>query len=222
MRIVALQLQAVDLDRQREFYTRVFNAVPLPGPVGELHVQIGTSRLIFHQAGLDHAGVYHVAFNIPENQFAAAVAWARHHVTLIRDTDGADTFYFSNWDAHALYFTDPDGNIVELIARHTVDNASTIPFSGDHLLSISEIGIATDNVLGLAAQLQAQTGALVYQGKPDATFTPLGDEHGLLILVPQGRMWYPNTGQPAESLPLTVRVESDAIPITLFFDHEGA
>jgi catechol-2,3-dioxygenase len=221
MRIVELQLQTVDLDRQRDFYAHVFNRVPMPGPAGELHIQIGASRLIFQQAGRDHAGVYHVAFNIPENQFAAAAAWARQHLTLIYDADGADTVYFSSWDAHALYFADPDGNIIELIARHSLDNASSTAFSGDQLLGISEIGIAADNVLALAAQLQARTGAPAYRGKPDATFTPLGDEHGLLILVPQGRIWYPNTGQPAASLPLTVQVECAAIPFTLSFGPEA-
>ena len=60
-------------------------------------------------------------------------------------------------------------------------------------------------------------GAPVYRGQPDATFTPLGDEHGLLILVPQGRVWYPNTGQPAQALPLAVRVEGAGAPATLEF-----
>ncbi|HYF64783.1 MAG TPA: hypothetical protein VD886_18305, partial [Herpetosiphonaceae bacterium] len=95
------------------------------------------------------------------------------------------------------------------------------PFGGASLLSVSEIGIVTDDVLALAARLQAETGAPVYRGQPDAAFTPLGDEHGLLILVQQGRIWYPNTGLPARALPLTVLVERAGAPITLEFGGEG-
>jgi catechol-2,3-dioxygenase len=217
MRITELQLQTADLDRQRDFYTSVFGLVPLPGPAGELGFQIGWSRLVFRQAPAGQSGVYHFAFNIPANQFAAAESWARRQLSLIGDAAGADTFHFASWDAHALYFADPAGNIVELIARHGLDNASDAPFGGASLLCVSEIGIAAADVLALAGRLQALTGAPVYRGQPDATFTPLGDEHGLLILVPQGRVWYPNTGRPARPLPLTAQVEGAGAPVTLEF-----
>ncbi|HYF62632.1 MAG TPA: hypothetical protein VD886_07445, partial [Herpetosiphonaceae bacterium] len=118
MRIVEVHLQSPDLARQREFYARVFGLAPLPGPAGELRFAIGASQLIFRPAPAGPPGLYHFAFNIPANQFAAAAAWARPRLDLIADADGADTFHFASWDAHALYFADPDGNIVELIARH--------------------------------------------------------------------------------------------------------
>ena len=81
MRIAELQLPTVDLDRQRDFYAGMFGLVPLPGPAGELAFQIGWSRLVFRQAPAGQSGVYHFAFNIPANQFAAAEDWARRRQT---------------------------------------------------------------------------------------------------------------------------------------------
>ncbi len=54
--------------------------------------------------------------------------------------------------------------------------------------------------------IQKATGLQLYKGQTD-TFTALGDENGLLIVVKTGREWYPNTGQTAMDSALEVIFE---------------
>ena len=62
--------------------------------------------------------------------------------------------------AHSIY--DADKNIVELIARHNQPTASQSPFSGKSLVSISEIGLVTQDVM---ETVDKQLGAI---GRPKA------------------------------------------------------
>src|SRR5262249_18269098 len=153
--------------------------------------QAGKTQLTFTQAPV--AGVYHFAFNIPENQFAAACDWLT--VPRIKAKDGRDTFFTESWNAHNVYFYDPADNILELIDRHTIANASTEPFSEKSLLNISEIGVAVEDVNAFTAN-----STLPYYGSHVDEFAPVGSENGLLIVVKIGRQWFPDTGRPALEL----------------------
>ena len=217
MHILDLHLFTSALVGQRDFYAHLLDRSPLISTAEWVSFQVGSSRLTFEQAPAVLPGSYHFAFNIPENQFEAAKTWTRRYVTLLTDETGADAFYSENWDAHYLYFYDPAGNIVELIARHTLSNASDAPFSGQSLLNISEIGIAAGDVAAQVAHIQACTGAAPYRWSGNPAFTPVGDEHGLFIVVQQGRIWFPDTGLPAVHLPITVAVENENRSCTLSF-----
>jgi catechol-2,3-dioxygenase len=162
-------------------------------------VQIGRSRLRLIRCDARHAArckPQHFAINIPENQIEQARAWLTGRVPVL-ELNGESIFHFDAWNAHAVYFRDPAGSIVELIARHTLENARDEAFSAASWLSISEIGIAADDVLLAAERLQKEY-ALPFYHTPSESFTALGDEDGLLILVPAGREWYPRTGLPAD------------------------
>jgi catechol-2,3-dioxygenase len=148
----------------------------------------------------------HFAFNVPENQLDEAKAWVEARLPLLAEK-GEDLFHFDAWDAHAIYFRDSGGNVVELIARHTLSNASEAPFGGAALLEVSEIGLPTADVPAAVASLERALGASIYSG--DRTmFSAVGDEHGLFIVVPEGRPWFP-TDIPAETAPLEVTVVAD-------------
>src|SRR3954462_11649834 len=60
---------------------------------------------------------YHFALLVPGDRFEAAHAWAEDEFELL----GGGVFEFENWDARAVYFLDPAGNIVELIAHHGLE-----------------------------------------------------------------------------------------------------
>lgn len=83
---------------------------------------------------------YHFAFNIPANQFQEAKEWLKGKTTLLLE-DGEDEADFSFWPAHACYFEDPAGNIVELIARYNENPNSESQFTVNSILNISEIGL---------------------------------------------------------------------------------
>ncbi|NJN65478.1 MAG: hypothetical protein HC884_01580 [Chloroflexaceae bacterium] len=125
------------------------------------------------------------------------------------DTAGEDEFFFSKWNAHALYFADPDGNVMELIARHTLANHTNRPFDSQNILTISEIGLTATNVQQTMAVLQTALGITPHRVHSSDTFTALGDDHGLLIVVDQARPWFPDTGRVAGSLPVIATVAQE-------------
>ena len=153
-------------------------------------------------------GKYHFAFNIPENQFEHAVLWLQQYAPLLPDHSGETVFFSEAWNAHNCYFYDAEGNILELIARHSLVNASS-DFSADSLENISEIGIACDDFAALSTTLEADIGARLYQWSGSDSFMPIGDENGLLIIVKPGRIWFPDTGIPALHVPLHVELENE-------------
>jgi len=203
MRLHSLQLWAADLPAQHDFYTRVLELPVLAESDQRLELQAGATRLIFQRppATWSEVCTYHFAFNIPENLFDAARVWWTARAPLLLSKAGEATYDFTHWNAHAFYFADAVGNILEFIARHALPNAAPPPFSSHHMLNISEIGLATDDVLATAARLQTEWGIDPYRA-PGDTFAPIGDEEGLLIVVKRGREWFPDTGRIAGAYPV--------------------
>ena len=104
---------------------------------------------------------------------------------------------------------DAAGNILELIARHTLRNAAKGDFDSHQILNVSEIGLPSEDVIGFANELCTRLGVSVYKQEPNETFTPVGDEDGLLILPVQDRIWMPDSGVPARLLPVKVKGNTD-------------
>ncbi|MAT41419.1 MAG: hypothetical protein CL609_03685 [Anaerolineaceae bacterium] len=199
------------------FYTKLLAKSPLEYIDQYLRLQVGTTQLSFKHQKSDRPARYHFAIHIPENQFTNAHAWMGQQVKLIINNEGKDMFYSESWDADSLYFYDPAGNILELIAHHRLDNKSNKIFNAHSLLSVCEIGIAADNVAQQVDALKTQIDVNPYRTSVDPEFTPVGDAQGLFIVVKQGRTWFPNTGIPAEHLPVNVTVEQNGLTKRLTF-----
>ena len=202
MKIAELTLLAGDLPAQREFYAGTLGLPVMGEDTQSLAVQAGSSRLVFKQAPSGWHGFYHFAFNVPGDRFREAKDWAARRVPLIKSKSGDDEFDFENWRARALYFYDPEGNILEFIARRDLSLNTDQPFSERSILSVSEIGVVTEDVPGLVRSLRSSLAIEVFRGSESETFTALGDDHGLLIVVKQGRIWFPDTGKAADLYPL--------------------
>ena len=107
------------------FYGDLVGSGPA-APAGGVTVRVGETILEFREAA--GSPFYHVAFLVPGDRFDAALAWVREHVELLPDTEtGEPVFDFTNWDAKAVYFHDPSGSIVELIA-HRGFGSALFPF----------------------------------------------------------------------------------------------
>jgi len=204
MLIDELVLQTGDPAGLRDFYTQVLGLPEVPGGGDTLTIQIGRSRLAFQPAAVEWSGYYHFAFDVPENQLPDAKAWLGGRVPLIPDQYGADQFHFDSWNSDSLYFYDPAGNILEFIARHNQPNHATTPLGPTSLLAVTEIGLACDDVPGLVARLRTEMGLEVYADQAGDQFAPVGDEDGLLIVVQQGRIWFPDTGKRAVCAPVAL------------------
>jgi hypothetical protein len=109
--------------------------------------------------------------------------------------DVSEEHDFSGWDgARAVYFRDPEDNVVELLARPQPRPEITI----------AEVGLPVDDVAAAVDSL-AELGTVPYR-EWDQTFAPLGDAGGLLIVVHTGRGWFPYD-VPAGTAPVEVMVE---------------
>lgn len=207
MDILRLELPTKDLVAQRDFYSQVLELL-VDLSAEKLEVKAGKTRLVFTQAEPDFEAAYHFAFNIPENQFRVAKAWVSDRILLLRNESGKDEYDFTDWNAHAFYFKDAAGNILEFIARHDLQNAVNGAFDSGQILNVSEIGIPSEDVLAIAKEICERLQVSVFRGEPDATFTPVGDDHGLFIIPVVGRLWLPThtPGVPAKLLPVRVKV----------------
>jgi catechol 2,3-dioxygenase-like lactoylglutathione lyase family enzyme len=219
MHIRALSLRTRNIDAQRKFYGETLG-LTIKHDYDEygFEVQIGTTELRFwpsrdtsHSKDEPSSDLYHFAFNIPENQIEQARDWLLSRaVPLI--TDGETTIFdFKNWNAHSIYFRDGAGNIVEFIARHRLPNASERPFDTSSILCVSEMGIATDDVRDTVQKITETYNVPVFDGAGSDTFTAMGDDNGLLIVVKTGRVWYPNTGVLADGSPYGVTIEENPL-----------
>lgn len=197
MKIERLTLHTPNLGAQRAFYVDVLGFPVEADDEDRLTLRVGSTLLHFIPGEV--AGPYHFACNVPEDRFAEAHAWLEQRVTLLPDGAGKTTFYSENWDAHLTYFHDTGGNIVEFIARHTLSASPGTGFDVADVLSVSELGLTVGDVPHAVAELRARFSLPLY-GETSPTFTALGDEQGLLIVVPEGRGWFP-TGEPARRLP---------------------
>lgn len=188
MKITHLVLLTNQLDTLKAFYSETLQFALLEEGHTSFKVQIGDTVLEFNQSTPKSKPFYHFAMNIPRDQFPEAKRWVQSLVNLNKHEE-SDKVYFTNWDAHALYFTDPAGNIVEFIARNEDSTKLTnTPFNATSVINISEIGIVSNQVLTLANRLNEI-------GIPNARegnefFYPLGDVNGLFILVKKHRVWF--------------------------------
>lgn len=190
---------------QADFYERVLD-LPIAKIRGGLVVMVGATRLVFRESATK-AGNYHFAFNIPQNLFRACKEWIAQRVPLLADASGATEFLFTDWNAHAFYFTDADGNIVECIARHRLQNNANPPFKSQYLLSVSEIGLPTHDVLRTVNLLTHHLPLAVWRGKGSESFTAVGDEEGLFIIVHAGHAWLPTADVSAVPMETKIVVQ---------------
>lgn len=109
--------------------------------------------------------------------------------------DVSDEHDFSSWGgARAVYFRDPEENVGELIARPAAHAE----------LSLAEVGLPVEDVSAAVETLEHELGLGAYR-ETNESFTPVGDDDGLLIVVSVGRGWFP-VGVPAGSSAIEVAI----------------
>lgn len=218
MKLRRLQLKAANLAAQAAFYREVLR-LPVEADGERVVVTAGHSEIEFTQAAEGEKPFYHFAFTIPENRLEGAMEWLepRCRIENIKKSR-RKTIQFRNWDAEACYFFDPAGNILEFIAHHPLGNGVGAPFSEEHILHVSEIGLVVPSVPDTEALVGKTLGLGPYRGSSE-NFAPLGDINGVLIVVPQERIWLPTTDVPASVFETDVQAEGlngdlvwDALP----------
>ena len=193
---VTLHAPANRLSALRDFYGSSLGIAT--GGEGRLSLAFGETQFEF--APSSGEPFYHFALLVPGDRFDAALEWASARTSLLpyRETGEVD-FDFDNWSAHACYFHDPAGNIVELIAHRGVSETSTEgDFRAAEVVGLSELGLVGDPA-AMAASLAGRLGLELWDGTIDepGSLAFVGEKARTLILAPAGRGWLP-TGRPAE------------------------
>lgn len=212
MRITTLTLSTADPAEQKKFYSDVlgFEEIPALGDSDGFSFQAGHTRVNFVPG--DRDAKYHFAFNIHPDKLPEAINWIQSKgVELIHSSEHKGFLIdFPNWWAKSVYFYDPAGNIVEIIARGALGPAGNSPkFSAQSLIGVSEIGIVTEDVPYFREWLNITHGIPPFErNKNTDNFSAMGDDHALLLLVHKGRKWYMGNFD-AQHFPLAIQGETD-------------
>ncbi|MFD2045421.1 VOC family protein [Ornithinibacillus salinisoli] len=211
MQINKVILYCNDLSVLKDFYVNRFGFTILRDVEDRFAIEIGNSVLEIIESKDMHAPFYHFAFNIPPNVFKQAKEWTKSKVALDEE-NGEDEVYFQFIDAHSIYFHDPSGNIVELIARKSSPQATdSESFSIKNLLNIGEISITTNEVIPVGKSLVEHripvrdNEQLISDG-----LNFLGDRDGgaFLLLTPENRRWF-FSNTYSKIYPLTIYVDNE-------------
>ncbi len=204
MRIVAVEIAVPDPATTAGWYRDVLG-LDTDGP----SVGIGTSTLRL-VPGPAETGHHHLAFAVSADSSQDALSWLRGRVAPMRVAGAEIVDGPAGWDSESVYFRGPDGAILELIARHRLADrpaGQAAPFGAGSLLSISEVGLPVPDVAAAVDDL-GRTHGLSRFGEPEPRFAPVGDDTGLLIVVAEGRVWFPTAADRPATGPLTVIVRA--------------
>jgi len=224
-RFVSLELPAGDVAEQERFYSEVLGLEVEAGP-SSVGVAAGATRLTFVSAAAE-SPVAHFAFNVPADGLSRAIAALDADVRWLPDNAGHTRHAFPSWKAEAVYFVDPAGHIVELIARQDAGLDDGRGMGRVRILGVSELGIVVPNVIEAARDLARLSGLAPY-GRGGEQFAAIGDARGLLIVVEEGRPWFPEGETPGEPVrgravfeaPLAAEYVCPARRLTLEFERE--
>ena len=216
MKLEYIQLQTNNIKETELFYKDVLDLKIMEKGLNSLIIQAGSSVLKFIE-NPEFDSIYHFAFNIPENKLEEAIKWCAEKIDLILIEDKRVIANFETWNANAVYFYDNNGNLLEFIARHDLDNFQIKEFSSKSILNISEIGIVHDNPMELGHLLIENHDLLFFEKNFNSeNFAAIGDDEGLLIIVQPNRNWYP-TQKPSKSNKTGIIIENKGVKTELNF-----
>jgi catechol 2,3-dioxygenase-like lactoylglutathione lyase family enzyme len=191
MNILELELLSDDILKTEVFYNEVLGLETIHKDSSSVSFNAGSTKLTF-RSSINVKPVYHFAFDVPNNKLLEAFAWIEKEAEIMYVIPPDKIADFYNWNAKSFYFYDNNGNILEFIVRNDLDNASQKAFDGSSILSVSEIGLVSKNVVVQCDELFDKYGLTAYSKQPKLNkFIVLGTVTGLFILVEENRDWYP-------------------------------
>jgi hypothetical protein len=119
------------------------------------------------------------------------------NINLLLPDEHGNTSLF--WKGKQMYFHDPEGNVLEILARDIPIHIST-----DSLFDICEVGLPCMNIDELSDFLSGVKNEFISNNE---SFRFFGDRNGVFVLVREGRPWYPKN-KPAQIDPVTIEIHA--------------
>lgn len=212
MKIISLDLQIRQPEKLKPFYTEILGLPLISEGEEQFSIQVGYSTITFNTVPDSPEAPYHIAFNIPANRILEAANWLYDRVAFLYAPGATSPVVrHESWEADALYFYDPDFNLLELIAHKTTP-ASEAPFGPEQLIGLAEVGLPVTDVPAFGRELREKLGLPRWKSGT-AQFEAIGTETGMFIVVQEQRPWFP-TQNPAVALPTRVEIQAEkAIPV---------
>ncbi|WP_214775287.1 glyoxalase [Exiguobacterium sp. s37] len=209
MRITEAMLYTNRLDEMKRFYVEKLGLSVVDENSTRFQIELGEDTLIFQEAITEQERQYHFAINIPANRFKEAKEWIMSRVPLLTE-EGEDEIYFEGIDASSLYFYDADENVIELIARHSINPENNIEsFSSNEFLGIGEMSLTVEDPSLVATALETlgvrrRDGNSIDPRHLNFMGPPNHDTY--MLLLPRGRVWL---FSPKLSIPSPIQMVLD-------------
>jgi hypothetical protein len=215
MKILSLSLSTTTLSKMKHFYLEQLGFSLKHESNDSFTIFAGRTELTFTQDDSVTNRYYHFAMDIPHNQIEEAQAWlwqkGCHPLDTTSEADSTKRkiIFFENINAHSIYFMDPQGNVLEFIARKNLNNASNKSFDALSIINISEIGFGLNQDVNVSIKrLSSQFGVTPFGTGDGKIFQILGDDHGTFILSDTSRAWFP-TSRSVEIHPIHMTIEGE-------------
>lgn len=210
MKFESITLLTSNFDETLQFYDETLECPVQVINQDTFIVHIGETELQFMKSTDLSQPYYHFAIDIPYNHFYDMKDHYQNILFLLMENK-QHTTYFESFVAHSVYFNDPSGNIVELIAR--VSNMTEEP----EFSRISEIGFVcndTESIYQALAQYHLETHEQK-QFVPDA-LNFLGDtrDESFILLTPEDRRWF-FSEKTSTAFPIEIKTQQ----FYLTYDH---
>ncbi|WP_428658182.1 VOC family protein [Runella sp.] len=220
MIIKELTLLTDDLIETERFYTEVLGLTMVDKTESGVSFSAGATLLRFEKS-TGQKPRYHFAFNIPTNTVDDAFRQMSAKLELLPISDISKIADFVNWNAKSFYFYDNNSNILEFIGRFDLGKQETSSFTAASVLCVSEIGLPVKNVKKECEALISRYGFAYFAKQPPSdTFSVIGEDTGLLIVVPIGRNWYPTNDMASEAHYVRLIIMHSGKEMTLSY-HES-
>jgi len=208
MKIEKVTIFSSHIEKQYQFYCDQLKFSCIEKNENFLSIKTGNSILQIQKTLEDVKSGYHLAFNIEPSLFLEAAAYLQlQHIQLL-ENENKILIDFPHWNARSIYFRDAEQNILEYIARYNLPHHQYDRlFNPKDVLAISEIGVPVNDPKEFISAIKSNTAVEIWKSYGQS-FNAVGDEEGLLIVVPEKHKWFP-TDTAAERLPTVISINQD-------------
>jgi hypothetical protein len=232
--IVDIEMRSNNFVNNKRFWSKVMGFDVDSVAPNSFKVNIGFNSVTFinNSGALDTSSSvtpkYQFTISIPSNQIENCYSWlldadssnsskiAEPAKFWIDAESGAAIFRRNPSNSQSIYIKDAGNNIIEILARHDLNNTAEGEFNRGMFLGISEVGVVSRDLRKSAEALKAAYGVEEVSGSSNS-YKPMGGPMGLLKLNIEGKIWTPTENEIAIGYPMTIRVRKDSTTAPIEF-----